>query len=42
MPNNYFKTLGRRNDAFVKIVIFTRALQRHDLSSNYMPLEIPC
>jgi hypothetical protein len=36
MPNNYFKTLGRRNiDAFVKIVIFTRALQRRDLSSKY-------
>jgi hypothetical protein len=31
----YFKTIGWCNDAFIKIFIFTRASQRHDLLLKY-------
>jgi len=31
----YFKTIGRRNGAFIKIFIFSRALQQRDLLLKY-------
>jgi hypothetical protein len=31
----YFKTIGRCNDAFLKIFIFTQASQRRDLLLKY-------